>query len=96
MNLIQTGKMFLLPFKNNKKIMKHPNKLIHYLVKVGKLIPFGTPHYGGQQITYLTEEKKWGGNLNLKDIGEVIYFMTDDEVMEFVKDMRKKKMATEG
>jgi hypothetical protein len=75
--------------------MKHPNKLIHYLVKVGKIIPVGTPHYGGQQITYLTEEKKWGGNLNLTNIGEVIYNMTDDELLLFVKAMRKKKTVEE-
>jgi hypothetical protein len=87
--------MFLLPFKNNIKVMKHPNKLIHYLVKVGKLTPVGTPHYGGQQIIYLTEDKKWGGNLNLTNIGEIIYYMTDDEIMDFVKAMRKKKVVTE-
>jgi hypothetical protein len=75
--------------------MKHPNKLIHYLVSVGKIVPVGSPNYASQQITYLTEDKKWGGNLNLTNIGEVIYYMTDEEIMSFVKSMRKKKTSTE-
>jgi hypothetical protein len=66
--------------------MEKSNKIIQYLVKVGKIEPKGLPHFGGKQFIYKSgNTTDWEGNINIMKLGEIIYDMTDEDIELFFK-----------
>ena len=71
------------------KIRNKSNKIIQHLVKTGKLSHGGLPHYGGKQTIYQSgKTDKWEGNINLFELGEILFDMTDDEVEKLVDNIK--------
>lgn len=57
------------------------NKIIDYLIKTNRLPkPKGLPHFGGRQYVYSSGKEKFEGNIDCKKLGELLTYMTDEEI----------------
>jgi predicted transcriptional regulator len=72
--------------------MATSNKLLQYLVQTNKIEAKGLPHYGGKQYVYMKENSKWGGNVDLFQIGDAVYNLKDEEIEEFFKFLKNEKI----
>lgn len=65
------------------------NILLQKLINNSKLIPKGLPHYGGKQYSHW-DNNNFIGNINTTHLGELIYDLTNEEILEIARIYSRK------